>query len=196
MNRRDFLKSALATGAALSLPVGLDPVLTVLQAAARQNHSVCGRKPGRDETVRFAGGHCGRQAQHRLGPHAGIRRQHEPRGRRRRRPALLRGWRQTGQGFRSSRQRSAANLHPERHCRCGICRGRVRFLSGQPEIQGNADQRRIAEVMAPVYGGLRGGQGHQHPDCQDPRCLQTDPWDEKLDGGDGGLAGTDSSAHR
>jgi len=35
MNRREFLKSALIAGAACSLPVGLDPVLTVLQAAER-----------------------------------------------------------------------------------------------------------------------------------------------------------------
>jgi len=40
MNRRDFLKSALVTGAAFSLPVGLDPVLTVLQAAERPDLAV------------------------------------------------------------------------------------------------------------------------------------------------------------
>lgn len=33
MNRRDFMKSALITGAAVGMPAGLDPILTALQAA-------------------------------------------------------------------------------------------------------------------------------------------------------------------
>ena len=33
MNRRDFMKSALITGAAIGMPAGLDPILTALQAA-------------------------------------------------------------------------------------------------------------------------------------------------------------------
>jgi len=40
MNRRDFLKSALITGAALSLPAGMDPLLTVLKAAERPDLAV------------------------------------------------------------------------------------------------------------------------------------------------------------
>jgi len=45
MKRRDFLKSALVTGAALSLPAGLDPVLNVLQAAERPDLAVARGTP-------------------------------------------------------------------------------------------------------------------------------------------------------
>lgn len=48
MNRRDFLKSALITGAAVSLPGGLEPVLTVLHAAERPDLAVArGMPPGK-----------------------------------------------------------------------------------------------------------------------------------------------------
>jgi uncharacterized protein (DUF362 family) len=45
MNRRDFLKSALITGAAVSLPVGLEPILTVLHAAERTDLAVARGTP-------------------------------------------------------------------------------------------------------------------------------------------------------
>jgi uncharacterized protein (DUF362 family) len=48
MNRRDFLKSAVITGAAVSMPVGLDPILTVLHAAERPDLAVVrGTPPAR-----------------------------------------------------------------------------------------------------------------------------------------------------
>lgn len=48
MNRRNFLKSAIITGAAISLPVGLDPILTALQAAERPDLAVArGTPPAR-----------------------------------------------------------------------------------------------------------------------------------------------------
>jgi len=48
MNRRDFLKSAIITGAAIGIPVGLDPILTALQAAERADLTVArGTPPAR-----------------------------------------------------------------------------------------------------------------------------------------------------
>ena len=149
MKRRDFLKSALVTGAALSLPAGLDPVLNVLQAAERPDLAVARGTPPA-AIVRAAIGSLGGMKRFVsrgdivvVKPNIGWDRtpeyrQPEPRSRRRRRPALLRGRRQAGQGFRSSRQRPAEDLHAERHRRCGIRRWRDRLLHGQPEIQGYA----------------------------------------------------------
>jgi uncharacterized protein (DUF362 family) len=48
MNRRDFMKSALITGAAIGMPAGLDPILTALQAAERVDLAVVrGTPPAR-----------------------------------------------------------------------------------------------------------------------------------------------------
>ncbi|MBA4395811.1 MAG: cytoplasmic protein [Syntrophus sp. (in: bacteria)] len=45
MNRRDFLKSAAIAGAALSVPMGLDPILTALVAAEKTDLAVAGGTP-------------------------------------------------------------------------------------------------------------------------------------------------------
>ena len=40
MNRRDFLKSAVITGAALTIPAGLDPFLKTMDAAEKTDLAV------------------------------------------------------------------------------------------------------------------------------------------------------------
>ncbi|MFH1081584.1 MAG: DUF362 domain-containing protein [Pseudomonadota bacterium] len=45
MNRRDFLKSAVITGAALTVPIGLDPILAALVAAEKTDLAVASGTP-------------------------------------------------------------------------------------------------------------------------------------------------------
>jgi len=45
MNRRDFLKSAMISGAALTVPMGLDPILTALVAAEKTDLAVASGTP-------------------------------------------------------------------------------------------------------------------------------------------------------
>ena len=43
MNRRDFLKSAVITGAALTVPIGLDPVLSSSRRRGKNGPGRCPR---------------------------------------------------------------------------------------------------------------------------------------------------------
>ena len=131
MDRRKFFEQVAAWSAGVCVATPVFNVPAILAAEEKpKGKSAAGRRQGeglrgpgragpeaagRNRRLRQEGRPRGRQAEHRLGPHAGAGRQHPSRRGQGHRPAVPRRRGQAGAGLRSHLQRRAPHLRQQRH---------------------------------------------------------------------------------